>query len=206
MQKGSRLLTYINARLRVTIQQECVAVRPDPCALAPLHSTHSHPCTHSPLSPLRSRIMEGVFLAFDRHMNIVLGDAEEYRTVRVKKAGGGGMEDKEEKRALGLVLVRGTNVVSVQVVKAAASMKQAAGAAGAGAARAAGRGTLAAAAGAGAGQQQAAPLGLAGGPMRGLGGPAPSHMAPPPGFMPGMMPGMMPPPGFPPGYMPPPGR
>ena len=26
MQKGSRLLTYINARLRVTIQQECVSL------------------------------------------------------------------------------------------------------------------------------------------------------------------------------------
>ena len=56
--------------------------------------------------------MVGTLLAFDRHMNLVLGDTEEYRKVKSKKAGGG---LKEEKRALGMLLLRGENVVSLQV-------------------------------------------------------------------------------------------
>ena len=154
--------------------------------------------------------MEGTFMAFDRHMNMVLGDTEEYRTVRVKKAGGGGgTEEVEEKRALGLVLVRGSNVVSVQVVKATPSMKQAAGGVGAGVARAAGRGAAVAAVaqpsmGMGMGGMLPPPPGypgLSGAPVLGLGGPPPGMMmAPPPGFV--MPP---PPPGFPfpPGAFPP---
>jgi methylmalonyl-CoA mutase N-terminal domain/subunit len=39
-------------------------------------------------------------MAFDRHMNVVLGDAEEFRVVRVRKPGGGGFDEREEKRAL----------------------------------------------------------------------------------------------------------
>jgi small nuclear ribonucleoprotein B and B' len=136
-------------------------------------------------------------MAFDRHMNLILGDTEEYRTVRVKKAGGGGgTEEVEEKRALGLVLVRGSNVVSIQVVKAPPSMKQAAGVAGTGVAKAAGRGTVAAVAAplaGSAGVRPPVPMGLGGGPVAGLGGPAPGLMMPPPGF-PMMPPGM--PPGF----------
>jgi small nuclear ribonucleoprotein B and B' len=206
MQKGSRLLTYINSRLRVTIQQECVyqtlPTQPRGAPTFHTHFTHTRTHTQHTLNSPRSRVMEGNFLAFDRHMNIVLGDAEEYRTVRVKKAGGG-LEEKEEKRALGLVLVRGTNVVSVQVVKAAPSMKQAAGAVGGGVAKAAGRGAVAVAVAAGGGGAgAAAPMGLSGGPVRGLGGPAPSLMAPP-GFVGGMPQGMiMMPPGLPPGMPP----
>ncbi len=53
-------------------------------------------------------------MAFDRHMNIVLGDTEEFRKIRTKK-GSGLTEEREEKRALGLVILRGDSVVSLTI-------------------------------------------------------------------------------------------
>lgn len=153
-----------------------------------------------------SRTLVGTFLAFDRHMNLVLADCEEFRKIKSKK-GSGGYEEKEEKRALGLVLLRGENVISLQVeappqVKAKAAITPGTG-----------RGVPA-----GRGMGVAAP-GLAG-PVRGLGGPAPGSMQPaaqaqpqsfgrgmpPPGMQPPGMPGGLPPPGMmprgpPPGMM-----
>ncbi len=150
--------------------------------------------------------------AYDRHLNIVLGDAEEFRSVKLK-----GGDVREDKRVLGLVLLRGVNVISLQIVRPVTAKKTGAGAgAGAGAARAAGRGTVVAAA-----APAAAPEGL-GGAVRGVGGPSAAALAPmppgmpmmgmmPPGFGGGPPPGFyppfmgMPPPGFPPGgFAPPP--
>ena len=56
-----------------------------------------------------SRVLVGTFLAFDKHMNLVLSDTEEYSRIKAKNK----KNDKERKRSLGLVLIRGDNVVSL---------------------------------------------------------------------------------------------
>jgi len=145
-----------------------------------------------------TRTLLGTLMAFDRHMNIVLGDCEEYRKFRGKKPS----EEKEEKRMLGLVMLRGENVI--QMAAESPPLQKAkpkgAGRGGPGAGRAAGRGMPVA-------PLAAAPKGLTG-PVRGVGGPAPASMMPQmqgapmaygrggPGGVPGMPP-------FPGGGMPP---
>jgi small nuclear ribonucleoprotein (snRNP)-like protein len=63
------------------------------------------------------RALTGQMLAFDRHMNLVLAECEEFRRVRPKKKAGeadaGPMQ--EMKRALGLVILRGETIVSISV-------------------------------------------------------------------------------------------
>ncbi|KAG1680747.1 hypothetical protein FOA52_008080 [Chlamydomonas sp. UWO 241] len=161
-----------------------------------------------------SRQIVGRFMAFDRHLNLVLGDAEEFRHLPPKK--GRTEEEREERRVLGLVVLRGEEIVSLTIEgpppqeDARGKGQQAPGGAGRGVA--VGRGMPVAAPG-------QAPAGLAG-PARGVGGPAPGMMMPrpsmsappmmrPPGLMGGPPMGMGmggPPPGFPPpGMGPPPG-
>lgn len=55
------------------------------------------------------RMMVGTFLAYDKHMNVVLADTDEYRIVKNKKDG----VQKQIKRTLGLVIIRGENIVSL---------------------------------------------------------------------------------------------
>jgi small nuclear ribonucleoprotein B and B' len=56
-------------------------------------------------------------LAFDKHMNLVLADCEEFRHVRPKKKPGESESgpEQEMKRSLGLVILRGETVVSISV-------------------------------------------------------------------------------------------
>lgn len=62
------------------------------------------------------RQFTGQMLAFDKHMNLVLAECEEFRRVRQKKKGDEGpAQEQEIKRTLGLVILRGETIVSLTV-------------------------------------------------------------------------------------------
>ncbi|KAJ5225409.1 hypothetical protein N7468_006634 [Penicillium chermesinum] len=64
------------------------------------------------------RQMIGQMLAFDKHMNLVLADTEEFRRLKRKNKTPAGANEKvevEEKRTLGLAIIRGAQVVSCSV-------------------------------------------------------------------------------------------
>lgn len=165
-----------------------------------------------------SRDLVGTFMAFDKHMNIVIGECEEYRKIKAKKN-----KDtkeitpaREEKRVLGLVLLRGDAVVSMSIEgppPPEPSERLAPGGPGSG--KAMGRGVALAPPGApqmglGGPMSFGAPVhqGLPPGVMGGVGVQVPRGAMPPtamgmPRGMPGMPPGMGMPGGMPPGMMPP---
>jgi len=136
-----------------------------------------------------SRTFVGIFKAFDKHMNVILSDCEEFRRVR----------GKEEKRSMGLVLLRGETIVTMTLEGPPPSeegprVHLSGSSPGPGSSRPAGRGT------GGPGGRDSMQ-----GPVRGVGGPSQSMMQPAARSGPQLnMPSRGPPGGMPPyGGMPP---
>ncbi|KAL7517024.1 hypothetical protein ACHAWX_001983, partial [Stephanocyclus meneghinianus] len=160
--KGSKLLRYIEHRLRVSLTD--------------------------------NRTIVGTFLAFDKHLNLVLVDTEEFRTLRSKKGAGSAnvIEERMEKRSLGLIILRGENVVSIAVEgppPPSSGGRVVAG--GPGVVKGVGRGAPPPTNAVGvAPMGMGAPMGLGAAPVHGVGGMAPPPMGGPP---PGMGRGMPPP-------------
>ncbi|KAF9146351.1 hypothetical protein BGX30_001365 [Mortierella sp. GBA39] len=150
---------------------------------------------------LDRRIMTGHMLAFDKHMNLVLSDCEEFRKIKPKAGSSGtAAQGWEHKRTLGLVILRGETIVSMSVDAPPSTLEGQQARlpqvyAGTGMVAPAGR----------------AHIGLAG-PVRGVGGPVSGMMlprrsatvAPPVASGRGIPPRAVPPPGFifPPGVPP----
>jgi len=155
--KGSKLLRYVEHRLRVSLTD--------------------------------GRTIIGTFLAFDKHLNLVLVDTEEFRTLRSKSSGRSAIvEERQEKRSLGLIILRGENVVSIAVEgPPPPSASGRANLGGPGIARGAGRGVAAPPGGMPPGGG-GAPMGLGAAPVHGVGGAPPG---PPPGMGRGMPPPVM---------------
>ena len=59
-----------------------------------------------------SRVIVGQLLAFDKYMNLVVADSEEYRRTKRAKAGEMSNENGTVKRTLGFIVLRGESIVS----------------------------------------------------------------------------------------------
>ena len=115
-----------------------------------------------------NRMLVGTFLAFDKHMNLVLSDTEEFRRIKSKKPG---IPDKERRRALGLVLLRGDSIIHMSAEAQPSQPTRRIGETeGKGKAQSMGRGVAIA-------SVTQAPAGLAG-PGRGVGAPGMTNMLP----------------------------
>lgn len=145
------------------------------------------------------RQLTGLLMAFDRFMNVVLADTEEFRRIKRRtttKAQTGSVE-QEEKRTLGLIILRGEQIVSLSVDAPPVSDsvgRHAPIQAGNGVAKPIGRGLPA--------NVAAAPPGLSG-PVPGVGNALPRQQQP--GFGRGMVPPAPGPPGMAPPGLPPQG-
>ncbi|GMH74389.1 hypothetical protein TL16_g06451 [Triparma laevis f. inornata] len=95
--KASKLMGLIDSRLRVVLVDRYVEKRK----------------WHRDYLMARTRVLVGTFLAFDKYLNLVLSSCEENRTTTTTE--NGSTTETEQRRSLGLVILRGENVVSVTV-------------------------------------------------------------------------------------------
>ena len=79
MSKTSRMLNLIDYRIKVILQEKYVCASLAVCDLI------------SDAFFLISRVFIGTLMAFDKHMNLVLGDCEERRKIRSKNPTKDGM-------------------------------------------------------------------------------------------------------------------
>jgi small nuclear ribonucleoprotein B and B' len=164
--KGSKMQNLIDYRVRITLQD--------------------------------GRQLTGLLMAFDKFMNIVLADTEEFRRIKRRTTTKAKTEsvEQEEKRTLGLVLLRGEQIVSLSVDAPPVSEnigRLAPIQSGPGVAKPIGRGIPVA-------NVAAMPPALSG-PVRGVGGALPAGgfgrgFAPPTGAPPGLPAQNFPPPGI----------
>ena len=68
MSKSSRMLKYVNYRMRITLQGIIIIIT----------NFYINVIIYIKIY-IDSRMLVGTFMAFDKHMNMVLGDAEEFR-------------------------------------------------------------------------------------------------------------------------------
>ena len=61
------------------------------------------------------RMMVGTFIGFDKHLNMVLADTEEHRLLKPKKKGD---PQREIKRPMGLMILRGDSIISITAEQA----------------------------------------------------------------------------------------
>ena len=87
--RQSRMLSYLNYKMRVTIADQRHLVRRSARVCSSLSASEG--ATEPLIVPF---LQVGRFMSFDRHMNIVLGDCEEYRKIPAKKGKGGANQHK----------------------------------------------------------------------------------------------------------------